>query len=476
MRDSGPGRSARWGVAAIVAAIALLYAPSLAYPFVWDDVPLVLENPRLATPGALSIHDAFTSTTGGHWQPLTWGSYALDVAIAGGPDPRTMRCTNVGLHAVCALLVYVLATQLLARAGLGPAPWAAVAAAAAFALHPLRVESVVWITERRDVLSSALLLASTCAWLSARDRVGSARSAWLACALALHAMSMLAKAWGVVMPVVIASLVWMLERWRGRRVGAMNVVREATPFVAAAAPCAAAALWAQSRAGALSDVQALSIAGRLELAVRGAWFYLGKTFVPVGLAPLYERDPVDGGWTRWGLLALAALVAAGARAGGMRRGGPGGGRVPRVPRGGVAAAVTYLALLAPVSGLFQSGPQRAADRYSYLACVPVAIALAFAVSGASPRRQAACALAVGLMAGILTANQVSHWRDELALWTHAAAIEPDGILVLGNLGLAHHAQARACLAAGDFGGAADHFLLAQRHLARSRELAQRSRR
>lgn len=465
MRERGPGRSARWGVAALVAAIALLYAPSLAYPFVWDDVPLVLENPHLAALGELSIHDAFTSTTGGHWQPLTWGSYALDVAIAGRPDPRTMRRTNVVLHAVGALLVYVLATQLLARAGLA-APWAAVAAAAAFALHPLRVESVVWITERRDVLSGALLLASTCAWVSAHDRVGTARSAWLACAFALHAGSMLAKAWGVVMPVVIGALVWMLEQWRGRRVGAWHVVREAAPFAVAAAPCAAVALWAQSRAGALSDVHALSIAGRLELAVRGAWFYLGKTFVPVGLAPLYERDPVDGGWTGWGVLALAALVAAGACVWRARRAHP----------GAVAAAVTYLALLAPVSGLFQSGPQRAADRYSYLACVPIAIALAFAVSRASPRRQAACALAVGLAAGMLTANQVSHWRDELALWTHAAAVEPDGILVLGNLGLAHHAQARACLAAGNLGGAADHFLLAQRHLARSRELAQRARR
>ncbi|MDX6768026.1 MAG: tetratricopeptide repeat protein [Elusimicrobiota bacterium] len=359
-------------VAVLTAAVFLL-APSGGF-LGWDDkVNLVAHD---AWRGLSPAHLRWMLTTHHHgpWQPLSWLSWALDHA-AWGLDPHAFRRTNILLHAVAAGLFTECARLLLPKAK-GFA-WGAAFAGVFFALHPLRVESVVWLTERRDVLSGAFAAASLLAFL--KERRGAS--------LGLFAAALLSKGTAVGMAWVFL----FLEKDR----------RRAWPYFALALGAGLANL-----SGFGGELRAMELtAGQRAVAVLNSLaFYPVKTFLPHGLSPYY---PLTHSLSPLVLLLPALWFLRG-------------------------HAVAYALILAPVSGVFQAGAQAYADRYSYLACLPFAL---FVGRFGTPVRVALLASVLS----VLTLRQAAFWRDDVSLWTRAVALAPQAYLPRSNLALAFDA-------------------------------------
>lgn len=422
------------GSLALAALLGVVYGPLSANAFVWDDWTTVVAT-RAQRPWSWEgVRWAFSSFVMGHYQPLTSLSHTLGERLF-GDSPAASHAVNLGLHALDAGLFALVGAILLGQAR---AEWhprrrtaAALLAASLFALHPLRVESVAWATERRDVLSAAFVLGSLACYLA---RAGSRRrGSWYAASLALFALALLSKA-QVVLPAVLLALdLNPLRRVTGatsraRRAELARLVLEKLPFFALAAAASGLALRAQAASGALLDLGTHPLEARLAQAAYGLLFYVRATFA-LAFYPLYERPvPLDPGAPRFALSALAGalLVAALARWGRRR---------PAL----ATAATTYVLFLLPVLGLFQSGVQLVADRYSYLATLGFALVAAVAIvewaGEGTPRRLVAVAGVAGLLAswGAQSHRQVRVWRDDETVWRHVLAGGPSA-LAYNNLG------------------------------------------
>lgn len=454
MTTSGRSRERIWlalGGLALAALLGLVYRPVLANGFVWDDWTTVVGTRDQRAWGWNGVRWAFGSFVMGHYQPLTSLSHTLGERLF-GVSPAASHAVNLGLHALNAGLFALIGASLLAHARPDWPPGrrgaAALLAAAFFALHPLRVESVAWSTERRDVLSAALVLGSLACYLArARAR---RRGAWYAASLGLFALALLSKAQAVLPAVLLVLDAYPLRRFGGatpreRRAALTRLLAEKLPFFALAAGAAAVALRAQAASGALLDLGAHPLGARLVQAAYGLVFYLRATFA-VAFSPLYERPvPLDPGQPRFALSALAsALLLAGLLRWGRGR--------PAL----AAAATTYVLFLSPVLGLFQSGVQLVADRYSYLATLGFALVAAAGIvdwvgRAAGPRKVLACASVALVLAGwgALSHRQARIWRDDEAVWRHVLSLGPSA-LACNNLGQilaarGQYAEAVACL-------------------------------
>jgi len=424
----------RWAIPGIIALIVVLaFFPVLQNGFVnWDDDVNLLENHSYRGLDWGRVSWMFTTFYGGHYQPLAWVTFGLDYLLW-GMEPSGYHLTNLLLHCANALLCYFLALRLISMAFANAADLsstqrrlAAGFAALVFAIHPLRVESVAWATERRDVLSGLLLFLTVLFYLRANILTqNGARRRWMLAAVAVYGLSLLAKAIGMTLPIVLLLLdIYPLGRLGGApgtwfAPGSRKVWFEKVPFFILAAAATAIAPLAQG--GVMWSMHEHSIAQRAAQAGFGLAFYLWKTLLPVGLAPLYEL-PNDFNPTEWPfLLSGWVVLTLGVGVFLVRR------RWPAV----VVSAVCYAAIVAPVLGIVQSGPQIAADRYSYLSCVSWAI-----LAGAAPlsvaRRQGGGAwfrplvmgmgLATIVALGILTWKQSQVWHDSVTLWRHTLAI------------------------------------------------------
>lgn len=384
----------------------------------------------------------FTSFHMGHWMPLTWMSYALDHAV-GGMEPRGYHATNLVLHGVNALLVMALAAGIgrLAHVPPGRVPLLAIGAALLFALHPLRVESVAWITERRDVLSGTLLLAALVCWLK-RFRVeeeGASPSAgstgWYVASLVLFVLSLGAKAWGITLPVTLL----ILDLWPLRRRDRRRMLVEKLPLLAAAAGAAFLALGAQDAAGARGFAADFSLLQRGAQACFGLGFYVTETLAPVGLNPLHLLDRELDPFAPAHLIAAAGVALGALALFPLRR------RAPAV----VAAVAVYVVTVSPVLGWTQSGFQLVADRYSYLACIPFAL-LAAAGLTRLPRGAALGATALlALVLGTASWRQCAVWSDSISLWDRAIELDRDNYVAWTSRASARLEQGEAALALGD---------------------------
>jgi protein O-mannosyl-transferase len=389
----------------------------------WDDWDLLVLEQRWRGLGAENLRWMLTTGHRGHFQPLTWISYALEYELAGmgaALDARVFHATNVALHALVAVLVFVLARRVFALASPQvPARWREVGAALSavlFGLHPLRVESVAWITERRDVLSGVFFVGALIAWIGAAERGRDGRLArGGACiAFALMTLCVLSKAFGMVLPALFLVLDWWPLR-RVEPVGWRRLILEKLPFLALSILTALLALRSQEVAGALTGGELVDLPARLRLVVHALVFYPLKTLAPAQLSPLYEI-PWDGVPAGGAFFAeLATVAALSAIAWWTRK------RFPAF----MAAWIAFVLTVLPVSGIALSGPQAAADRYSYHSC------LGFALLAGSlvlvPRLRVAAALAgsaATLALAAMTWRQTAIWHDDVALWT--AALEQGG--------------------------------------------------
>ncbi len=412
----------------IVAAVLACFLPALHGDFVaWDDDLNFTENPNYRGLAPAQLRWMATTFHGGHYQPLTWLTLALDHAVW-GMDPTGYHLTSVLLHAVNAVFVYRLIIALLARTSLPVGGFPAAAGALFFAIHPLRVESVAWASERRDVLSGLFWLLALLAYLRMQE---GPRTRWYLVSLGCFALSLLSKAWGITLPLVLLVLdAYPLGRFAPGR-ARLPVLREKVPYAILAAAGAALAVAAVRPIAATRTLAEHGVLARAAQAAYGLWFYLGKTVAPVRLSPLYLLElRLDPAAPRY-VAALAGTAAATAVLALGRRRWP----------WAAAAAACYAIVVSPVLGFVQTGPQIAADRYTYLACLPWAVLVAAGVarlgrSGPALRAAGWGASAVGLVVlGVLTYRQTGVWRDSRTLWEHALRLDPRSWVAYTNRGV-----------------------------------------
>ncbi len=420
--------------ATLMAVVFIVFFPSLGSSFNYDDERNIIENQDYRGLGASHLRWMFTTFDMGHYQPLSWMSLGLDYLVW-GMDPWGYHLTSLILHAANALLVYLIARALLNLAGRpASSDIGAFIAAMLFSIHPLRVESVVWVTERRDVLSSFFLLATILLYLRAQGTDAAAgRRRFFFAALFTYLLSLLSRAMGVTLPIILLILdVYPLRRLGGdrRRIfgrEVRGVWLEKIPFVALAAIAAIIAPIAQHHVDANIPLWRHSVGGRIAQACYGLVFYIYKSLIPLDLSPIYElRLPLKIFAMKYVLSAIALLGMTTAVVL-LRR------RLPAL----VVAAACYVVLLLPVLGFAQSGPQEVADRYSYLPMIGWGVLLGAIASDhwLKQRRLAVAAptILLAVILGILTWRQCLVWHNPLSLWTHAVQHGPPACSAEFNL-------------------------------------------
>jgi Flp pilus assembly protein TadD len=428
-------------LAFLVPVVAFL--PALQGQFLnWDDSTLFTRNPQYRGLGVAQLRWMFTTMLAGHYIPLTWLTLGLNYSL-GGMNPWGYHLLALLLHATNAALFYLVACRVLAavvdRPAAGPAAgrgnqptdlWTvragALVAALVFAIHPQRVESVAWITERGTLVCGALYFAVVLGYLRAAEPTGAFRWRWAGIvSLAAFAAALLAKGLALSLPVTLLILdVYPLRRWRGRW---RQALVEKIPYALIALLGTAIVLLARTRGSHLSGLSDYGFDARLAFAGYSFWFYPSSMVWPIGLSPLYEV-PLSASLLQLRFLApLVGLAAATLALVLLRR---------RFP-GGLAAWAHSAAVVAPVSGLAHSGSQLVSDRYSYLAGLGFALIAGYGVAWATRlRRQgrlsgwvsAVGAIGVLLVLVALAAStwgQTGVWRDSETLWRWAAEQDPD---------------------------------------------------
>ena len=426
MSANSPTRTL-WIVVTIVAATIVAYVPVLGAGFIWDDNDWVTENP--AVTGGESWGDIWTGNARLQYYPLLFSAFRVQHMLW-GLNPAGYHAVNVALHALTAVLVGFLGLRLQLRG----AWWIA----ALFALHPVHVESVAWITELKNVLSGALVVAAACAFVYAVDRERVARRP-LAAALLLFTAAVLAK----TAVAMVALLLPLLLYYRRSRLDARVLVPVA-PFVAVGVVLAWIAVrLEQGMAAAAQADFTFSAADRLLIGAHAWFFYPHKLLVPYPLIFNYPRWDL-GVWHAW-LWPLAALVGTGLVALARRR------RIRAV----ALALIAYAILLAPALGVFDVYAFRysfVADHFAYLASIPL-IALVVEVAAralpGSSRQRLVIGAGIALALGVMTWNQTHAYKDRETLWRHTIRLNPDSWL-------AHHSLALEALNSGRDDVAADH--------------------
>jgi len=427
--------------AGIFLVVCLAFWPALPGEFNWDDDINLVSNLGYRGFDAGQIRWMFTATLMGHYMPFTWLSLAVNHAL-GQMDPWGYHLASLLLHAANALLVYFVARRLLAAAlphRVGPNVIAAGAAVAGllFAVHPQRVESVAWISDRATVLCGTFYLLAVLAYLRAVAAPSGRRGAWWgAASLVAFAAALLSKGMAMSLPITLLILdVYPLRRWRA---GGPRVLVEKVPYVALALAGAVVAAVARSQGAEFTGYGSYGVASRLGLIAYSFWFYPLKLVWPADLSPLYEVPrQVSLLDLRFLIPLLGLLVVTGGLVA-LRQ---------RVP-GALAAWAHSAAVVAPVSGVVHSGLQMVADRYSYLAQLGFVVLAGYGLvrilelhgqgrvrRGAVMIAGSGIVLTLGALA-VLTWSQSYIWRDPETLWRWAVDVDPLCGRCHNNLGVA----------------------------------------
>lgn len=424
----------------LVAATLLVFWQAGSHDFIiLDDQLYVSQNSAIQ--GGLTLDGirwAFTDTeTTGNWHPLTWISHMVDIQLF-GINPAGHHLVNVVLHAANTLLLF------LALCTLTGAPWRSAVVAALFALHPLHVESVAWVAERKDVLSTFFWMLTLLCYAGYVRRRGPVR--YLA-TFAAFVLGLMAKPMLVTLPFVLLLLdYWPLGRFEGgsemqvprasgeaepapaHKKKLQRLVLEKLPFLATSAIFCAVAIHAQHRGGYVPSFYAYPLLLRIYNALLAYAGYLAKTVWPLDLAVFYPFPRVTSIWPVIGstvlLIGISLTTAWQAR------------RRPYL----LIGWLWFLGTLVPVIGLVQVGRQSMADRYMYIPLVGLAIMAVWGIAGlfsTLPRRAAVLGGTAGVIllacAG-MTRHQLAYWQDSVALLEHTLQVTPPNYFVQGILG------------------------------------------
>jgi len=421
----GSPRHAALVCAVLFLGTLLLFGRAASFEFVnVDDADYVVENGYVQRGiSRETVTWAFGNVHSANWHPLTWVSHMVDHRLF-GLEPAGHHAVNVLWHALNAVLAFLALRRLTGSF------WTSAGCAALFAWHPLRAESVAWVSERKDVLSAFFFLLALSAWAGyAADRRPSdrlPRAAGYVLALVAFVLGLLCKAMLVTLPFVLLLLdFWPLRRLARLRLGAL--ITEKIPFVVLAGAAALATYLAQDTGGATFETIPLDL--RLANAALSVARYLGKFLWPFGLSVMY---PYPASWPTGAIAAaLALILVASAGALWQRR------RRPWL----VVGWLWFLGMLVPVLGFVQVGVQAMADRYTYLPILGLQIALLWTVRdlARSDAQRRAAAIAFGVVlafCAVRTWAQLGVWQSSATLFEHATAVTPDNYLAYSNLGMA----------------------------------------
>ena len=417
---------ARFTALALVAISLAVFAQVRRFEFVnLDDGVYVARNAALdAGLGRERLVQIFREPFLANWAPLTLLSFHLDHALF-AKDPAGYHLTNVVLHALAALLLFAALVRMTGR--LSPSAFVA----AVFAVHPLHVETVAWVSERKGVLAGLFWMAGLLAYARYAERTSARRYALV---LACLVLGLLSKPVLVTFPFALL----LLDHWPLRRLSHRALV-EKLPMLALVAASCAATLWAQRAGGAMvfAERHAIPLAWRLENAVDACAQYLREAVWPAGLSAFYPHPlgaPAPGRL----LVAAALLAALTLGAWRARR------RHPELPVGWL----WFLGTLVPTLGLVQVGSIARADRYTYVPLVGLALALGFfadACVRGSPRAQRVVAALGAAAVAVLAAAawvQAGTWRSSESVYEQNLAHEPESGFGHGGLALVRVEQGR----------------------------------
>ena len=432
-------------------ALGLAVLTVAAYARIWtlgfvnfDDPAYVTDNPHvLAGLRQSGLVWAFTTSTESNWHPITWLSLMLDASI-GGAAPGVYHTTNLILHVTNTVLLFAILRRTTDRR------WESAAVAALFAVHPLHVESVAWVAERKDVLSTLFWLLTLAAWVRWTAAPSAGRYAVVVAAFAVGLMT---KPMLVTLPLTLLLFdVWPLGRWTPG--AARKRVVEKLPLFALAGASAVVTLVVQRPA--MQVLEAVPLPARVANAFISIVAYAGQMLWPAGLAAIYPYP--RAGIPLWQPIG-AALVVAGVSVAALRT---------RTRRPWFAVGwFFYLVTLLPVLGLVQVGAQARADRYTYVPLIGLFIVAAWGLpellrsieerpaarsgrasasrrgsSAARPHTPLLATLAVIVIAllSIRTWQQVGHWRSSVDLFTHTIRVTSENAYAQYNLSAAYRDQ------------------------------------
>ena len=429
-------RSLRWKTIWICIALAVLtwavFGQTLRYDFVnYDDPHYVYQNARIASGINLAnVRWAFTHIHSENWHPLTTITHMLDCQLH-GLNAGWHHFTNVLLHAIAVVLLFVALQQMTG------ALWRSAFVSAVFAVHPLHVESVAWIAERKDVLSAVFFMVTLLAYLNYTRAPSIGRYLTVALAVVLGLMS---KPMLVTLPFVLLLLdYWPLGRFEAHRSNTrrqvLQLVLEKIPLIVLSAVSSIVTFLAQR--GAIGWTEELPVSERISNALVAYVVYIRQMFWPTGLAVFYPH-PENRLPALEISLALIVLVGITTAAFHFRK------KAPYF----ITGWLWYLGMLVPVIGLVQVGWQGHADRYTYLPQIGLYIAVTWAVTDftRSWRVQRMVLTAAGVVVlGALTWSSrlaTAYWRDSETLFTHALAVTRNNDVALNNLGIIFLAKGR----------------------------------
>ncbi len=426
--------SSRDSVASIMLAVAVLlvYARAGRFDFIgFDDQAYVYQNPHITS--GLTFENLIWSITrveNSNWHPLTTLSWLLMYSVF-GPDAGKYHLLNVLLHSANGVLLFAFLRSIRGRL------WPALAASALWVLHPLRVESVAWVSELKDVLCGTMWLLSMTAYLS-YSKEKTVRS-YLP-VLIFHTLALLAKPMAVSLPITLLLLdFWPLRRegsesarrwWRGR-------VLEKIPLMLVSLGVIAFAFVTQAKSGSAQTLATFPLSIRAQNAAVSVAAYLRDTFYPTRLAVFYPHPAMRvGGSMPIGATAVATgillLITAGALS------------VVRSKPYLVFGWFWFLATLVPVIGFVQLGEQARADRYTYFPAMGLTVALVWLVSDlvtGRPRTAAIALIGGFITAGVLAASTyvyVGYWKNTVTLFEHADHVVPANYLAKSILAYSYH--------------------------------------
>jgi Flp pilus assembly protein TadD len=418
-------------VCLVLAAITLaIYNPVTHHPFVnYDDDRYVTENPHIRQGLTVdTIAWALTSTEQANWHPLTWISHALDVSLF-HLNPAGHHFTSVMLHAINVVLLYLLLIWATGRFG------ASLFVAALFALHPINVESVAWVAERKNILCTTFFFFTLWSYGWYAQKPGWKR--YLAVAT-LCAAGLASKPMVITLPFVLL----LLDYWPLNRVAVSDdllsndslrptfrwsrLLLEKLPLLAFSAASAVITMQAQQAGGAMRSTTQFSLGVRIGNAVYAYAMYLWKMAWPARLAPIYPH-PGDS-LTAW-RIAVAGLVLIAITAVVWRF---------RRHRFLLTGWLWFLGTLVPVIGLVQVGDAAMADRYAYIPLIGVFTMISFGIADLAKKKK------LGFVAGVagaavviafttVTLRQIGYWQTNVELWTHALAVTQNNFIAEDNL-------------------------------------------
>jgi hypothetical protein len=435
----------------------------------YDDDCYVYENLHVLN-GLVpdSITWAFTTVYYGYWQPLTWLSLMLDCQLF-GPDPGWFHLTNVLLHLASTLLLFTVFRRMTGSL------WPSAFVAAAFALHPMHVESVAWISERKDVLSTFFLMLTLAAYVGYVKRPSIFR---YLITLALFAIGLLAKPMLVTLPFLLLLLdYWPLNRLmaqtaatdgsRGGRSAAaadkhsdIGCLTEKIPFFVLSAVSSVITFLTQQAGAVIIDVQAIPMNDRIANAFFSYAAYIGKMFWPQGLTIHYPLSVIDS--ITLGQFVLYALLLVGVSFLALR--------FWRTRKYLLVGWFWFVGTLLPVIGFVQFTWTSSADRFTYIPYIGLFIMIAWGLPellSKWPQRKIALGLSMVIVLttlGILAHRQVSYWQNSLILFSHAVEVTQGNYVAYNNLGLAYEDIGRSTEAIENFSQAIRiHPALAEAH-------------